>query len=429
MNATTVRHTGKRQILTHINPLAVLAAAVALAVVAVTIGCSKPGYVEVDSEGFGITSDKPSLEAYRDRTMQPIQIEPGNRNRNLSWNTLYDNMPGDYAKYEEVAQPAVYTRDGAGNVTGTYTPPPIRTKIKDATSTKKAFEKWAADPVGLRARVEAKFNDKLHDLLKNKTLKQDVLDASVKLSVDPVAILACILGEHTFNVDMYDDIQQYARSALLWAGKWASKFEANGVDLADLIKLPEFKSCNDGKNAGGSHALYWNCVAEVWNTTFAGKRVGKVSYPSGGFKWVFFNPLSTGYSYGLGQLDPIRALMVTDLVNRYTGRRIVTVDDPRMIYEDIIDPTSTVYYIAANVRLFTDTYKQVAGFDISKNIGVIASLYNLGAEGGRAAKLYVKNVGALQQGKTLVVPVENYYGFVINEREAVLRKAWAAGKF
>ena len=83
------------------------------------------------------------------------------------------------------------------------------------------------------------------------------------------------------------------------------------------------------------------------------------------------------------------------------------------VYETIMDPDKTLPYIAAVIKTSIDAYKDVAGFDISGNPGLTATLYNLGDPEGRANALRVRNGGT--KGGT-EIPQENYYGWFVNEK-------------
>ncbi len=376
-----------------------------LIAVAVLTGCSNSLFDNVSSDSVRATSgEEVTLENYRDKKIM-IAVPPGNRNPLLSWSSLYDMMPGE-------AVVKITEADGS------------ETTLKASSSTKKNFEKWAKDPAGLKVELDRRFTRTMRSILKDKGLKDELVAAAKAHGIDPVLVLACVVGENTFNVGLLDDVQQLAVLATKWAAKWALKFKSNDTDLTQLIKRVEFEVCAAPMRAGGSHADYWNCVGRVWNTKFMGKTIEGVKYAPHAFKTAFFNPLSTGYSYGMGQLDPIRALMVADVVHQKSGLRLLTIDRPEEIYEDIISQRPTAHYVAANVRLMIDTYKKGANFDISQNPGVIASLYNLGGENGRAGNLYKKNLIGLKAG-TLTLPMENYYGFYINEKETLMREAFA----
>jgi hypothetical protein len=78
--------------------------------------------------------------------------------------------------------------------------------------------------------------------------------------------------------------------------------------------------------------------------------------------------------------------------------------------------------VAAQIRMSIDIYKKVAGFDISQNPGITATLYNLGDSADRAAKLAAENRQRRAQGLAPAWPRENYYGWLVNARLEELRK-------
>lgn len=396
--------------------------------------CSKstaPYSVDVDSAiQVPMGSKDITLDSYSSGKIE-ILLEPGNRNPDMSWATLYSQMPGEDPKYTQVPNPQVPAPgttangdDDENDGAGTSAAPPTITKVSDGSSTKKTFEPWAKDPVGLRAELDRRFNKALKSILKDKNLKFQLEKAGANFQIDPVLILGCVVGENTFNVGLLDDVQRLATLSAKWGATWALKFKSNKTDLAVLIRRPEFSTCAAGLASGGDQATYWRCVAKTWNTQFAGKTINGEKFESNGFRMAFFNPLGVGLTYGLGQLDPIRALMVTDMVNKQSGFRFLTIDRPAEIYEDIINQNTNVHYVGANVRLMIDTYRTRARYDISRNPGVIASLYNMGREDERADKLFARNVARLGKKLKEIPPRENYYGFYINEREADLRRIY-----
>jgi hypothetical protein len=86
-----------------------------------------------------------------------------------------------------------------------------------------------------------------------------------------------------------------------------------------------------------------------------------------------------------------------------------------------MEPDSTLIYMAAVIRNSIDSYKSIAGFDISKNPGLTATLYNLGNVRVRAYALKSKNDRRKSAGKRAQPPQENYYGWLVNDKEADLR--------
>jgi hypothetical protein len=78
--------------------------------------------------------------------------------------------------------------------------------------------------------------------------------------------------------------------------------------------------------------------------------------------------------------------------------------------------------MAAQIRIAIDLYRDIAGFDISQNPGVTATLYNLGDAATRARQLRADNDQRRQKGQQPIYPEENFYGWFINDRLDELQK-------
>lgn len=388
---------------------ATLLALAAVAAAMAATGCAKSGGGSPEvADAVEVSSKEITLADYSSRRAI-VDVPPGNRNAAISWETLYVNLPGE--------MPEVVP-DGLGGMV----------MKKPGTSTKKTFNAWMNDPIGLRAELETRFNGAITKLnRRDKAVRAELVKAAQIYGVDPILVISCILGEHTFNVGMTDWAQDQYVQARQWADKWATRFVNNKVNLVDLLQRPEFEECAAPVRAGGSQYDFWLCADRVWMKSFRGKFTDATKtarFPYESFKYAFFNPLSSGYTYGLGQLDPIRALMVTDLVHAKSGLRFLSVERPYEIYEDIINEMTSMHYLTANVALILKVYRDKAGFDLSKNPGLISTLYNLGGEGGRAQELYTRNLKALKNG-VIYMPMENYAGFFVNEHESRIRQAFA----
>ena len=107
---------------------------------------------------------------------------------------------------------------------------------------------------------------------------------------------------------------------------------------------------------------------------------------------------------------------MSDLVHRVSGLPTLDSSDPRGVYKTIMDPDLTLPYVAATLRKSIDAYKSIAGFDISQNPGLTATLYNLGNPEARARALKAENAGRKKQGLDAKLPEENYYGWLVNEK-------------
>lgn len=264
-----------------------------------------------------------------------------------------------------------------------------------------------------RTTFDAKY-EKVRDLLaRDQQLISKIKMTARAYKIDPIHMIGAIVGEHTYNVDAYDRLQTYYVKAAAYAGS-SFRFAHDGENIEDFIARPEFAECGDRK---GSYAL-WICREAVWEKTFRGKAVGGRKYPNNRFSAVFFQPFYAGQTFGLGQINPLTALELSDLVSKISGYPPLSEKDAKGVYEAIMDPDKSLAFIAASIRMSIDDYRRIAGMDISKNPGITATLYNVGNPAARAAALAAKNRG--RAPGELILPEENYYGWLINEKLAEL---------
>jgi Protein of unknown function (DUF1402) len=87
------------------------------------------------------------------------------------------------------------------------------------------------------------------------------------------------------------------------------------------------------------------------------------------------------------------------------GRPIKTGDE---LKKEMQTPKGVIYYTAAIIRQGQDAYGK-KGFDISKNPGILATLYNLGKPEERADRLAAENPKR--------DPRRNFFGFFIDHSE------------
>ncbi len=253
---------------------------------------------------------------------------------------------------------------------------------------------------------ESKYAKIRNLLATDRKLIGKIKSAAKTFGIDPIHIVGALVGEHTYNVDAMDRLQTYYVKALSYVGQGLD-FQYDGVKIADFVQQQPFSRCA----AGLSSYDLWSCREAVWDITYRGKSVGGRSWPDDRFGRVFFQPLYAGQTFGLGQLNPLTALKVNDIVRAKLRREPkLDVGDAPKIYSTIMDPDSTLIYMAAVLRHAIDAYAR-AGFDISNNPGITATLYNLGNVTARAD-------AARRNGG---MPKENYYGWLVNDREADLR--------
>nr|WP_156584670.1 DUF1402 family protein [Agrobacterium vitis] len=244
--------------------------------------------------------------------------------------------------------------------------------------------------------------EKIRDLLiRDRQLIGKIKKTAAAYNIDPIHIVGALVGEHTYNVDAYDTLQSYYVKAASYAGH-TFRFAYDGEDVDDFVARPEFAACAELKDS----ATLWTCRENVWEDKFQGKRVGNKSFPNNRFSAVFFQPFYAGQTFGLGQINPLTALMLTDMVHQTSGYPKLDEKDAAGLYKAIMDPDTSLAYIAAIIRKSIDDYKTYANVDISNNPGLTATLYNVGNSEARARAL----------GRRGGLPEENYYGWLVNDR-------------
>ena len=209
--------------------------------------------------------------------------------------------------------------------------------------------------------------------------KSQINQAARAEGLDPLLVAGSIAAEHARNVNWSDRAQDavgmgLANAASIWAQTNANNPEKN---LSLLLEDPRYADCF----AQSDEYNRWLCVVQRWNgNNVFNILVGEKEYFRR-FTTNFFNPNDNGnigLSFGMGQMSPMRALMVDDRIEtqaiNFRSHLDVTI-----VFQKILDPNSVVYYIAATNKYAIAVYAS-AGFDISQNPGLVATLYNLGNE-------------------------------------------------
>ena len=255
--------------------------------------------------------------------------------------------------------------------------------------------------------------EKIRDLLaSDDDLRQKIKSTASRYGIDPIHIVGALVGEHTYNVDAYDRLQSYYIKAAAYAGN-SFQFAHDGEKVDDFVSRPEFAKC---VRMADSYHL-WTCREMVWEDRFRGKRVGGKAFPDNRFSAVFFQPFYAGQTFGLGQVNPLTALKLSDLVHKRSGIEPLDENNAAAVYDAIMDPDKSLDFVGAAIRQSIDDYRQIAGMDISRNPGITATLYNLGNTLQRAEALAARNRGGGQ-----ALPEENYYGWLINDKLDELKR-------
>ena len=249
--------------------------------------------------------------------------------------------------------------------------------------------------------------EKVRDLLRtDSALVGKIKKTASTYGIAPIHMVGAIVGEHTYNVDAYDSLQSYYVKAASYAGN-SFRFGYKDESISDFVSRSEFAECTD---LSDSYRL-WTCRENVWEDRFRGKSVGGVSYPNNRFSAVFFQPFYAGQTFGLGQINPLTALMLSDLVHEKSGYRKLDENDAADVYKAIMDPDISLAFMAAVIRKSIDDYREIAGVDISGNPGLTATLFNIGGSQQRAQILASRRSSGAANW-----PEENYYGWLINDR-------------
>ncbi len=258
---------------------------------------------------------------------------------------------------------------------------------------------------------EGKYERITNLLKRDPALIRSIKKAAGRYGIDPIHMIGAIVGEHTYNVGVIDNAQGYYVKALAYLGTKELVFGYQGQSIDDFLARKEFEDCKQSSNYD-----LWTCREQVWNSQFRGKKVDGTAYPNDRFSKVFFQPLFAGQTFGLGQINPLTALMVTDIVHQKSGLPELNADQAPAVYQAIMDPQSSLDYMAAIIRLSIDVYRDTAGVDISDNPGITATLYNIGDVKARARAL-----AAERRRNKKAWPEENYYGWLVNDRIEQLR--------
>ena len=266
------------------------------------------------------------------------------------------------------------------------------------------------------------WDDKYRNVMKllaaDNKLMVNIKKAARIYGVDPVNIVGAIVGEHTFNMNVFDTLQDYYVKALQYVNNKSLTFSYQGELASDFFKRPQFAACEAMK----ANYDKWDCRETVWNRQFFAKSVGAKGWLIDRLNRVFFAPAHAGQTFGVGQIGPVAALMVTDLVHKKSGFPLLSIDNAPQVFSQIMSPDASMHYIAASIRVYIDSYKAIAGFDLSQNAGLLATLYNLGDAVTRASDLKTLNDQRAQKGLPPQYPQENFYGWFVNEKVGDLRK-------
>lgn len=259
-------------------------------------------------------------------------------------------------------------------------------------------------------KLDAKFT-KVTNTLNKEHVFEKIAKIAPRYGISPETVAACIIGEHVFNVGLVDSFQSYFVNIY---SKWIDKHDSIQEIYLTFLEEPEVQEILESNNTDFEK---WDTIFNLYNQKYRGRK----NYPNNAFIYAFFNPMGAGLTYGLGQLSPIRVLLTNDIAVKMGGLKKINPEDTEDLYFATLDVDTNINYVAATVVSNINNYKKYANFDISQNIGVIATLYNLGEEKKRAQQLAKVNAKLVKEGKQMNYPVENFYGWYMNKKEKEIK--------
>lgn len=225
--------------------------------------------------------------------------------------------------------------------------------------------------------------------------KLGVLDEIKKIAplydVDPLQILAPVVVEMSFNGFLDTAIQdRFVRLK-------ESDLENKSRLLNSVLANGDVKQCMSAKI---SNYWKWKCV-DFFTSAYNGGHLGTV--------------LSGIRTYGIAQFNPVLIWSLNDIVQKHGKQRAVAFGDFKTSLEIVLNPKEVLHYIAAYVRIGREIYRDVACFDIHRNLAIVSTIYNLGDEYQRA-HIAKNRWQILQQA-----PSENYFGWYAQMFEREMR--------
>ncbi|MBL7689326.1 MAG: DUF1402 family protein [Bdellovibrionaceae bacterium] len=212
-------------------------------------------------------------------------------------------------------------------------------------------------------------------------------------NIDPALVLAPIVVEMSFNGFLDRALQDKLSSVK------GAQLAAKSTQLQELTKDPEVRAC---MSASISNYWKWKCV----------------DYFMSAYDGAYLRSSLSGIgTYGIAQFNPVLVWSLNDVVAKTSGYKKIQFGDFASSLQTVLDPKATIHYIAAYLQTAMQIYRDVSCFDVSGNLGVTATLYNLGNEYQRA--FYAAE--RFRQERT--TPQENYFGWYANAFEKEIRAA------
>jgi hypothetical protein len=236
--------------------------------------------------------------------------------------------------------------------------------------------------------------------LKSKGLLAEAVRVAKIFKIDVLHVLGPVIGEFTFNgsIDRYIQDKQIDMFT-------ADDYEKMNFKMRNYINHPEIQSC---MNAEIANYWKWRCVVAHSEATFNNSNADLVRQ---------YYEISKHGTFGIGQVQPFLLWAYADIVQQKIKNYVeFELTDSQKFMAITRNEKKMLAYIAAMISTSIQIYRQVARVDISKNLGLTTTLYNIGDEYQHA---YFFNERQIQEPEA--EPQVNYMGWFVNYFEGDIR--------
>lgn len=208
-------------------------------------------------------------------------------------------------------------------------------------------------------------------------------------NVDPVQIAAPIIAEKIFNGELETALQDHLQNL-------------NSDDFikigSNLKQISDDKNIQDCMNSNISNYWKWRCMAFYSQDTHGNLLTVQVKKAS---------------TCGIAQFNPVLIWSLNDIVVKKSGLEKIKFADINKSMQTVLNHKEIIHYLGAYSEMVSQLYQDIACFDIRKNAGLVATLYNVGNEYERAFFKKISNQP----------PQVNYFGWFINYFEKDIRQS------
>ena len=222
-------------------------------------------------------------------------------------------------------------------------------------------------------------------------------------------IVGAIVGEHTYNVDAYDRLQTYYVKAVSYLDR-AISFSYDGERHRRLH--PAAGICGMQRRQGQLRSV--DLPRSGVGPRASAARDG---FPNDRFSATFFQPFYAGQTFGIGQLNPLTALEMSDLV----APRVRAADARQQRSARRLQDHHGSRPDAALCR--GDAEEVDRRLQVDRRLRHLAeprpdrdALQSRQSGGARPRAQGRERTAARSKGSDAKLPEENYYGWLVNEK-------------